>query len=256
MQLNFDGQSPVDISLEILRAYQPSEGYYLAFSGGKDSVVLKALADESGVKYDAHYNVTGIDPPELVRFIRKHHKDVHMEPPKMTFWAGLRRKGPPTRNVRWCCEVLKEHGGEGRIVLAGVRRQESAKRAKYGVVALCSRVSKTLVYPMLHWTSSDVWEYIQSESLPYCSLYDEGWKRLGCVLCPFNCRVAQAKAKWPMLFNRFEKAVADWFLVPEPDSRRRFKSADELLAWWYGRDAKWDNEQSPVLPFDQFEDDP
>ena len=43
-----------------LRAFEPPEGYYLAFSGGKDSVVCKALCDLAGVKYDAHYRVTSV----------------------------------------------------------------------------------------------------------------------------------------------------------------------------------------------------
>ena len=68
-------------SIERLKAFCPPEGYYLAFSGGKDSCVCKALLDMSGCKYDAHYRVTGIDPPELVRFIREFHPDVSFEVP-------------------------------------------------------------------------------------------------------------------------------------------------------------------------------
>lgn len=60
----------VQTAIDRLRAFEPEEGYYLAFSGGKDSVVIKAIADMAGVKYDAHYNATTVDPPELVRFIK------------------------------------------------------------------------------------------------------------------------------------------------------------------------------------------
>lgn len=73
--------SKVDMAMERMKAFEPKEGYYLAFSGGKDSCVLKALADMSGVKYDAHYNLTSVDPPELVRFIRQHHPDVKFDVP-------------------------------------------------------------------------------------------------------------------------------------------------------------------------------
>ena len=110
-------------------------GYYLAFSGGKDSVVIKALADIAGVKYDAHYNVTSVDPPELVQFIREYYKDVKWEYPRYkdgtraTMWNLIpKKKMPPTRIVRYCCEKLKEGGGEGRFVVTGVRWAESAKR--------------------------------------------------------------------------------------------------------------------------------
>lgn len=64
-QLNFDGKNKVEVAIEILQAFEPKEGYFLGFSGGKDSVVANALCDMAGVKYDAHYSVTSVDPPEL-----------------------------------------------------------------------------------------------------------------------------------------------------------------------------------------------
>lgn len=63
------------MSIERLKAFEPEEGYYLAFSGGKDSVVCKALLDMAGCKYDAVYRVTSVDPPELVRFIKEKHSE-------------------------------------------------------------------------------------------------------------------------------------------------------------------------------------
>ena len=69
-QLNIYGKDKVQVAIDRLKLYEPPDGYYLAFSGGKDSVVIKALADMAGVKYDAHYNRTSVDPPELVQFIK------------------------------------------------------------------------------------------------------------------------------------------------------------------------------------------
>lgn len=68
-------------SIDRIKRFDPlsfsgKDSYYLAFSGGKDSVVCKALLEMAGVKYDAHYRVTSVDPPELVRFIKKEHPDV------------------------------------------------------------------------------------------------------------------------------------------------------------------------------------
>lgn len=74
-QLNIYGMDKVELAIERLKAYEPPEGYFVAFSGGKDSVVVKALCDMAGVKYDAHYSITTVDPPELVRFV-KSFKDV------------------------------------------------------------------------------------------------------------------------------------------------------------------------------------
>lgn len=77
-----DLNEKVKASIERMKAFEPAGGYLLAFSGGKDSVVLKALADMAGVKYRAYYTVTGIDPPELVYFVRDKHKDVEWDIPK------------------------------------------------------------------------------------------------------------------------------------------------------------------------------
>ena len=134
-QLDFNGRDKVDKAIMRLQTYEPPEGYYLCFSGGKDSVVIKALADMAGVKYDAHYNISSVDPPELVRFIKDKHPDVIMEHPKdkggncISMWTLIPQKQmPPTRLARYCCEHLKEHGGGGRLKVTGVRWAESTRR--------------------------------------------------------------------------------------------------------------------------------
>lgn len=53
---------------EFLREHEPPEGYYVGFSGGKDSIVTLALCKMAGVKHTAYYSCTRIDPPEVVRF--------------------------------------------------------------------------------------------------------------------------------------------------------------------------------------------
>lgn len=139
-------------AIERLKAFEPEEGYYLAFSGGKDSVVCKALCDMAGVKYDAHYRLTSVDPPELVQFIRQEHPDVEIEKPRysdrikdeslrgkqITMWNLIRSKRMmPTRIARFCCSSLKESGGDGRMTITGVRWAESTNREKnQGVVTL------------------------------------------------------------------------------------------------------------------------
>jgi len=128
----------VKASIERLKAFEPKngEGYYLAFSGGKDSVVCKHLMGLAGVKYDATYRVTSVDPPELVRFIKEKHPDVRREIPHdkdgkpITMWNLIPKEGyPPTRIARYCCAKLKESGGDGRMTVTGVRWAESTNRA-------------------------------------------------------------------------------------------------------------------------------
>lgn len=113
-QLNIFGKDRVQVAIERIQTFEPPDGYYLAFSGGKDSVVIKALADMAEVKYDAHYSLTSVDPPELVQFI-KSFDDVIIDVPKdkdgnrITMWNLIpRKKMPPTRIVRYCCKELKD----------------------------------------------------------------------------------------------------------------------------------------------------
>ena len=127
-------------SIEILKRAEPlamrysDKGFYLAFSGGKDSQCLYHIAKLAGVKFEAHSACTGVDHPELVYFIRKNYPDVVWDMPKTTFWnLVLQRKMLPTRNIRYCCEVLKETNGAGTVTLTGVRRAESVKRGKRSI---------------------------------------------------------------------------------------------------------------------------
>lgn len=258
-------------SIDRLRLYVPDEGYYLAFSGGKDSVVTKALADMAGVKYSARYRVTTVDPPELVRFIKDCYPDVIREIPRykddyknkklrgkpITMWNLIPEKMmPPTRIVRYCCEKLKEDGGDGGVAVTGVRWAESDNRKKnQGAVVIqgdyrreidenqqtlfddeeldlevnerhgsliltndnednrrlvehCIRRHKITVNPIIEWTDEDVWEFIHAEGIPYCSLYDEGYKRLGCIGCPMSGTEQRLKefARFPKYEQAYLKA--------------------------------------------------
>ena len=70
-QVNLNGENKVDVAINRLQTFEPPEGYYLAFSGGKDSQCIYHLAKMAGVKFDAHYSVTTVDPPELMKFVKE-----------------------------------------------------------------------------------------------------------------------------------------------------------------------------------------
>ena len=197
----------VQIAIDRIRNFEPEEGYWLGFSGGKDSVVVKHLLIISGVKFDAHYRHVGFDPPELIRYIRKHHSDVPIELPKVSQWTRMSKTGPASRRMRWCCDH-KESGGKGRLVVTGVRWEESIRRSQRRMVELCyADNSKSFFHPIIDWSEQEVWEYIHSREIHYCELYDEGWKRLGCVMCPLTTMEQRQKEaeRWPKYANNYLK---------------------------------------------------
>src|SRR3990167_6315815 len=131
MQLDLFDQK-IDRAIRRLRENEPEdEPYYGATSGGKDSVVIMRLAEMAGVKIEWWCNLTTVDPPELIRFIRHTYPLVQYNRPEITMWQLIaQNRMPPTRKVRYCCEYLKEQGGNGRVIVTGVRRAESTGRSK------------------------------------------------------------------------------------------------------------------------------
>lgn len=266
IEYTLDGKkNKVDTAIERLRAFEPPDGYRLAFSGGKDSVVIKRLAEMAGIKFEAHYNVTSVDPPELVRFV-KSMPDVMRDVPHdkdgrpITMWNLIPKKLiPPTRLARYCCEKLKEAAGKGQRTVTGVRWAESPRRRNsQGVVSKtgstrviynddndearmmlenCCRTAKILVNPIVDWLDADVWEFIHSEKIPYCGLYDCGYKRLGCIGCPAGANAARELEAYPGYREAYIRAF-DRML----DRRREkgkpttlWSSGEEVMDWWLGK---------------------
>jgi phosphoadenosine phosphosulfate reductase len=231
-----------EIAIDRLRTFEESaitknpDGYYVAYSGGKDSDVILDLVRRSGVKYTAHHHLTTCDPPELVYHVRE-QSDVVIDKPKMTMWQLIRKKKmPPRRNARFCCEVLKEGGGKDRIVITGVRWGESNRRSKRKMIESCYRHKGTqYLNAIIDWSTTEVWDYIRGQKINYCKLYDEGFKRLGCVLCPMARDVQREMQRWPKIAKAWEKAVkATW--KPTDDKRIVFNTAEEYWQWWLDRD--------------------
>lgn len=239
----------VERSIALLRENAPTDGlpYWLAFSGGKDSIVIKALADLAGVPYEAHYSVTTIDPPEVFRFIRQHHPDVICDRPAESFFRVMERKGFPTRRNRWCCDVFKEHTSpDGQSMILGIRAEESSARAaRWSEVGAHFSTGGLAVLPILHWSSADVWEFIHREGLPYPSLYDEGFHRLGCIGCPMAREAGRRAefARWPAYERRWRLAFrriweARQYTIHR-DGREWFGSARFGWARWTSRSGAW-----------------
>ena len=235
------------------------EGFWLAFSGGKDSQVLYHLAVMAGVKFKAHMNLTSIDPPEVIRFVRKNYPEVEMIKPKMSIYNMAVQKGVlPTRKIRWCCAEYKETSGAGYTTLIGVRKAESVRRSKREIVesinanpkkrkqwnfdqfseheeslvqCMGNGKEKIVVSPILYWTDDDVWTFLNANNIEHCSLYDNGYKRIGCTCCPmssFKQKVREIK-DYPHVKKNWIKACAK---LKEKGLVCHDLSPDDMFDWW------------------------
>lgn len=268
-QLNINGMDMVEVAIKRLQTFEPEEGYFLAFSGGKDSVVVKALADMAQVKYDAHYAITSVDPPELVQFV-KTFPDVirerqywkkdglyHKAGDPITMWNLIpEKKMPPTRIARYCCAYLKESQGEGRFVVTGVRKAESAKRAKSrgGLETAekksqrrdiydpdnptpemfyhCKVHSRRVLNPIYDWTTEEVWEFIKEYNVPYCELYDKGYTRLGCIGCPMSTKNAEELEKYPKFKQAYIRAFQRMVDNMDGIRNKTWTDGEGVYKWW------------------------
>lgn len=238
----------------------PSNGYFVGFSGGKDSQVLLDLVQRAGVKYRAVYSVTTIDPPDNVYFIRHHYPEVIFEHHHPNFYHLVAKKGLPTICRRWCCDEFKEGGGAGHVVLTGVRREESKKREKYHPVKVISErkehqnrtepytiegietahhqcikgKDKIMLYPLLDWTSTDIWVYIARNHIPVNPCYETSG-RVGCMFCPFASRqqIEHYEETQPKAFSLLLDNLTK-YLTNSLGGRDRYHLADvkEYWEWW------------------------
>lgn len=266
---------------EKLALRMDERGFHVAFSGGKDSQVLLALVEMSGVKHHAEMQVTSVDPPNLMKFVRKHYPQVKLNLPKMNMRQLILKKGMlPTRIARFCCQALKEHAGAGTVTCIGIRAAESSKRAKRHPIEIVGhRVGyeiqddkliekitdaglpfepqakstvycvggkdKVVISPIFDWSDQDVWDFIKEHNMPYCDLYDMGFHRIGCLFCPLaNIKEKRRELEmFPLFAERvYINSIRELIKQGKFD---KFTSAEQVFEWWIsGENAQeWLNKQ-------------
>lgn len=240
-------------SEKLAEAYDPTDHFFLAFSGGKDSQCLYHVAKLAGVKFKAHMNLTSVDPAEVIRFVRTEYPDVEFQKPKDSIFNIAVKKGIlPTMRVRWCCAEYKEMAGAGKVTLIGIRHSESTRRAKRNEVEVnnhaysgdleglaeyrkkrnsgrkprkgtfsiinvngesevgCIRGKESLlISPIIDWNEKDVWTFLNTLGIKHCSLYDDGYTRIGCILCPMSSPTQKKREeqRWPHVKRNWIKAI-------------------------------------------------
>lgn len=238
----FGERDKVHIAINRIKEFEPQDRQYiLAFSGGKDSVATYFLMKMAKVKFTAIYSPPSCDPPELINFIKEKFPEVIFMPYKkdedgkeITMWSLIPKKlMPPTSMVRYCCDVLKERTGEpGDTVVLGVRWAESNSRKKLSMVGFWK--SKVMLRPIIDWADEDVWEFIKTNNFPYCKLYDQGFKRLGCIGCPKNPRSQKRELE---LYPQYRANYIRAFEKMIEERKRRGKSCEwetgeDVMKWW------------------------
>lgn len=254
----------IEYSVDLIRKSEkmalrldPENGFYLAFSGGKDSQCLYHVAKLAGVRFKAHMNLTSVDPPEVILFVKTQYPDVELIKPRMSIYEMAKKKHIlPTKRFRWCCAEFKETSGAGKVTLIGVRKAESARRAKReeisttikgkrnnetfdqwseheeSVVACVGGKDKILVSPIIYWTERDVWEFLNVNGIPHCKLYDEGYTRIGCICCPMSGLRQKTKEikRWPHVKRNWLKTIQ--YLKDTGYSRHPEETNETNFKWW------------------------
>lgn len=182
-----------------------------------------------------------------------HYKDGSIA----TMWNLIpKKKMPPTRIARYCCEVLKEHGGEDRDKITGVRWDESnrrksqragmevevgkARREKldpdnmdYEMVRFCMQSKGFILNPIIDWTDDEVWEFIHRFNIPYCELYDKGFKRLGCIGCPMSTHQQEELDKYPKYKQAYIRAFDR--MLKQYKKKPNWETGQDVYSWWVSK---------------------
>lgn len=235
----FDIDTP-DEAVDFIRENVPPNTI-VGFSGGKDSIVTAKLMELSGIPHTLEHSFTGLDAPEVVRFIRKHYPHCKIIRKKRIFWRDLAVHSPPSDRLRWCCTLLKKTDADQ---VQGIRAEEGSKRS--GRPRINKWKGRTLYYPILYWKEWQVWDFIKDHNLAYPPLYDWGFDRIGCVVCPYHSektgRMHQMyREKWPWFFDRWERGISELFVKRQKQGKKMYyPSAREFLDAWYLDDsARW-----------------
>jgi len=170
----------------------------VSYSGGKDSLVTLLLVRDSVTDFDILFADTGLEFEETVENVKDTAKELAL-PLKThssgdSFWNSIDNFGPPTVEARWCCKVCKlgaitqliENNYEnGCLSFIGQRKYESEVRANSDHIWKNPWVGNQIgATPIQNWTALHVWLYLFWKKAKYNPLYEQGFDRIGCWLCP------------------------------------------------------------------------
>lgn len=159
-----DLRNKIQHSVELIRKaeklaliYDPENGFYNTFSGGKDSQALYYIVKMSGVKFKTHMFLTSVDPADVVVFVKTEYPSVIRHKPQISIYKKAIEIGLlPTMTKRWCCKEYKEIGGAGKVKLIGIRSEESVKRSKRNEVEVSAKKFSGNIDEFKEWSKKQI----------------------------------------------------------------------------------------------------
>lgn len=170
----------------------------VSYSGGKDSLAVLQLVDESLDDYEIMFADTGLEFPETLENVKQvvehYGKTLRTASAGEAFWDSITVFGPPTLDTRWCCKICKlgpitrlidENYEGGCLSFIGQRQYESHARSISKKVWKNPWVGNQVgASPIQEWTALHIWLYLFRTKAPYNPAYEKGYDRMGCWLCP------------------------------------------------------------------------
>lgn len=182
--------------------------FYVAFSGGKDSVVALDLVQRALPHncFKVLFGDTGMEFPDTYETVEKIKQFCAEE--KIEFLQAKSKLkpentwqifGPPAVTIRWCCsvhkttpqimqlrEVLQKPDFTG-MAFTGVRGDESLSRSEYDAISYGGKHSgQYSCHPILEWNTAELFLYIYENGLTFNNAYKKGNTRAGCLVCPMS----------------------------------------------------------------------
>lgn len=252
--------------------------FYVAFSGGKDSIVtldivqralphnsFKVLFGDTGMEFPDTYDTVGIIEKEC------HHQGIEFIRAKSDLnpHCTWKQFGSPSKVTRWCCSVHKTspqilalRNNLGKIdftgmAFVGVRASESASRSEYDYISLGEKhKGQYSCNPILEWNAAELYLYVYSENLHLNEAYKKGNNRAGCLVCP-NVSEKNAyfrRTCYPKEVDEYMNIIADLYKesIPTEEKMKEFLENTGWKARMNGRDVSIDIGCTELMSGDKY----